>query len=40
MLKIKTDLGFAQIFGRDSYFGKIKCNIPKEGLQELEKISE
>ena len=27
-------------FLEDTFFGKIKCNIPKEGLQELEKISE
>ena len=24
----------------DTFFGQIKCNIPKEGLQELEKVSE
>ena len=27
-------------FLEDTFFGKIKCNIPKEGLLELEKISE
>ncbi len=27
-------------FFEDTFFGKVKCNITKEGLQELEKVSE
>ena len=27
-------------FLEDTFFGKMKCKVPKEGLQELEKISE